>query len=441
LAPRKYPLTAESIDRDAADEADWEAARRALARNWLNVEPSSVRYTDLLKGLAECHRRFGSDKFELRYNLRPPKNRVEEWTRDCFQGVLSEAELAARLKADAERPIDLEMLTSFHDAYDRQVVHYSAVLQKAVVTPSEAVALDWKVREQEIDAHIVALDGRLPLWRENLETAFDFLDELRVASRAGLVRLGEFEATSAHWLSALVFRRMTEAWRSCKDISERSHRSRRYLYAARTIDLFQKHWSARFPTPQSLSERLREEFILARTALNSRASVASTTPTEVSDASAAAQVANNLVDNESRELVLLGEMYALVGRAGHIYRLTPNSDWGIDGEIEFKDSEGHASGRRVYVQLKSGDSHLVRRARDGEEVHSVKNLRHLQYWAQQAYPVFLVIRQSNGLIRWMDVSAYLKLNGQSNRKIIFRGELLTVNAVKALADISLAPPS
>ena len=29
-------------------------------------------------------------------------------------------------------------------------------------------------------------------------------------------------------------------------------------------------------------------------------------------------------------------------------------DHGIDGEVEFKDNDGNASGKKIYVQLKSG---------------------------------------------------------------------------------------
>ena len=33
-------------------------------------------------------------------------------------------------------------------------------------------------------------------------------------------------------------------------------------------------------------------------------------------------------------------------------------DFGIDGEVEFKDNDGKASGKRIYIQLKSGNSYL-----------------------------------------------------------------------------------
>ena len=236
-----------------------------------------------------------------------------------------------------------------------------------------------------------------------------------------------------------MFSRITEAWRSCKEISHRSHRDPRYLYAARAIDLFAQQWLPKFPSPQSISERLREEFILARAALKRIAQPVADNPATALEISADAPDGEQSIDNESRELILIGEITSLVGKAGHIYRDTSRSDWGIDGEIEFKDSTGQASGQRVYVQLKSGDSHLARRARDGEDVFTVKNLRHLEYWGQQAYPVMLVIRQSNGLIRWMDVSAYLKRTGGANRQIVFRGELLTVDSIQELAVKSIRP--
>ena len=411
------------------NENDRDAARRGLARNWPDLEPSGPKYVGLHEALAKFHHLFGADSFELRYNLRPPKDRTEEWTKQFMHGQITVSELRARFKADAQRPIDLEMLTAFCDAYQDNLAHYSGVLQNAVPKPSEAGTSAWRAKEKAIDEHIAVLGGKLPLWRENLETVFEFLEELRITSGAGLIRLGEYEGTSAHWLAQLLFTRMTQAWRSCRDVSKRSHRDPRYTYAAKAIDLFSESWLASFPTPQSLSERLREEFILARAALMRNVVAAPAHPATASDPAAVSSSGERSIDNESRELMLIGDMFSLVGNAGHIFRPNANSDWGIDGEIEFKDA-GQASGRRLYVQLKSGDSHLVRRSGDGEEVFTAKNKRHMEYWVQQAYPVMLVIRQSSGLIRWMDVSAYLKEHGQTNRQIIFRGEPVTADTIQ-----------
>jgi hypothetical protein len=57
---------------------------------------------------------------------------------------------------------------------------------------------------------------------------------------------------------------------------------------------------------------------------------------------------------------------------------------------------------------KSGDSYLRLRQRDRAEVFQIKNARWAEYRQQQAYPVMLVVRTSDGVIRWMDVSAQLR---------------------------------
>ncbi|MHC4474520.1 MAG: DUF4365 domain-containing protein [Planctomycetota bacterium] len=139
------------------------------------------------------------------------------------------------------------------------------------------------------------------------------------------------------------------------------------------------------------------------------------------------------IDNESRELILMGHAYVIAGEAGQIYRQYTNSDHGIDGEIEFKDHQGNASGKRVYLQLKSGDSYLRKRKGDDAEVFTIKKPRWAKYWQQQAYPVMLVIRTSDGIIRWMDVSAYLKEHPKA-RQIVFEGEPFTAYNLRKLRD-------
>ena len=134
----------------------------------------------------------------------------------------------------------------------------------------------------------------------------------------------------------------------------------------------------------------------------------------------------------SRELLAVHHTGFIVAEAGQIYRGYTNSDHGIDGEIEFKDDQGRASGKRLYVQLKSGDSYLKKR-QGGAEVFQIKNPRWADYWQQQAYAVMLVIRTSNGEIRWMNVSAYLKresASGKTVRHIVFEGERFDAMSVR-----------
>jgi hypothetical protein len=146
------------------------------------------------------------------------------------------------------------------------------------------------------------------------------------------------------------------------------------------------------------------------------------------------------IDNESRELILVGHAFAIAGEAGQIHRGYTNSDHGIDGEIEFKDDDNRATGRRLYLQLKSGDSYLHKR-KDGTEVFQIKEPRWADYWQQQAYPVMLVVRTSDGTIRWMDVSAYLKNKSGPGKKrvtqIVFEGEPFTALGVRKIREAVL----
>jgi len=412
------------------DDTDRDAARRALARNAPGLEKSDpAKYASFIELLADLHRGWGTEKFELHYNLRPPRDRTEDWQQQLMQGKISLEQFGALLKADAERPIDMDMLKAHHDAHMNRLTHYSAILQLAVIYPSERGTSVRREKEKEIDKHIESLNEKMPLWKENLLTVSDFLEEQRIISGIGLVTLGEFEATFAHWLAELAFTRATEAWRSCKEIAERSHHDPRYSYSAEAIDLFAQVHLPKLPSPQGLSERMRAEFILARNALGKQQPQNPTPVVSPADSSSTAQ---QVIDNQSRELALIGEITATVGKAGHIYRQL-DMDWGIDGEIEFKDVGAQPTGRKVYVQLKSGDSYLTKRARDGAEIFNAKKRRLLEYWAVQAFPVMLVIRETSGRMRWMDIREYLKANGLDSLQIVFQGVEVTIASIQALA--------
>ncbi|MCP5104203.1 MAG: DUF4365 domain-containing protein [bacterium] len=140
------------------------------------------------------------------------------------------------------------------------------------------------------------------------------------------------------------------------------------------------------------------------------------------------------LDNESKELILEGQAKAIAGEAGQIYRDVSRSDHGIDAEIEFRNDKGEASGKRVYLQLKSGDSYLYKRKKDGKEIFTIKKKRHAEYWVSQAaeYPVMLVIRNSEGEIRWMNVTDYLKRNGPRMKQVEFDGEPFTADSLRRL---------
>jgi hypothetical protein len=83
------------------------------------------------------------------------------------------------------------------------------------------------------------------------------------------------------------------------------------------------------------------------------------------------------LDTQALEQILTGHMQAICGEANQIFRELTKFDHGIDGEVEFKDNTGKASGTKIYVQLKSGGSYLRRRKLDNKEIFDVKDPRHL----------------------------------------------------------------
>jgi WD40 repeat protein/RNase P subunit RPR2 len=159
------------------------------------------------------------------------------------------------------------------------------------------------------------------------------------------------------------------------------------------------------------------------------------------------ETANRERDSQSLEQILIGHMMAVAGEANQIFRSATTFDYGIDGEVEFRDNDGKASGKKIYVQLKSGNSYLRTRWADGREVFVVKDDRHLEYWINQQVDVYLVIRQTDEVsgqqvIRWMNVTRYLKTRrDKTSRQIIFDGEKLDMEAVWKVRDrfFPLAP--
>ena len=140
------------------------------------------------------------------------------------------------------------------------------------------------------------------------------------------------------------------------------------------------------------------------------------------------------LSNQSKERALVGEVISTVALADQISREHSVSDHGIDMEIEFVDDAQEATNRKVYLQLKSGDSYLRERKSDGAEIFTIKDERHVRYWMASAFPVLLVIRNSEGEVRWMEVRDWLKRESENGKKpvkqIVFEGERFDVMSVR-----------
>ncbi len=67
------------------------------------------------------------------------------------------------------------------------------------------------------------------------------------------------------------------------------------------------------------------------------------------------ETATRELDTQSLEQILIGHMMAIAGEANQIFRRVTMFDHGIDGEAEFKDNDGKASGRRWNEHQRCAD--------------------------------------------------------------------------------------
>lgn len=74
----------------------------------------------------------------------------------------------------------------------------------------------------------------------------------------------------------------------------------------------------------------------------------------------------------------------------------------------------------------------------------IKSSRHADYWADQRFPVMLVIRDSDGAIEWMEIGELLRRQRATGtwpaREIAFKGERFDVMSVRRWRDRVLGSP-
>src|SRR5882724_5973761 len=68
-----------------------------------------------------------------------------------------------------------------------------------------------------------------------------------------------------------------------------------------------------------------------------------------------------------------------------IFRETPSSDVGLDGEIEIREDDTTSHGRIIGVQIKCGPSFLKERTATGYIYRG--SLKHLRYWSEHTLSI------------------------------------------------------
>ena len=86
------------------------------------------------------------------------------------------------------------------------------------------------------------------------------------------------------------------------------------------------------------------------------------------------------------------EVAARISSCDHkCHEIPQTEDEGIDMVLEFTEPGGSGSGQKLFLQLKSGNSHLTKRKSDGAEIFQIKKAAWVDYWCKQTGPVMLVI--------------------------------------------------
>lgn len=100
---------------------------------------------------------------------------------------------------------------------------------------------------------------------------------------------------------------------------------------------------------------------------------------------------------------------------GLIWRETPTGDVGVDGQVEYVDDEGQATGRLLSVQVKSGPSYFTHEQEEAFLFYP--EARHRIYWEQHPLPVLLVLHNpKTSKSYWADIRQQLR--GESAQKAL-----------------------
>lgn len=192
---------------------------------------------------------------------------------DQAEGRITSDQVRERLKADAERPIDADMLCAHYDAHQQRLLAYSAMLQTIIeIATDQRDPNAWRRREGEVDEHVARMTDKLPLWQKQVATVSGFLLELRADSGQGPVRLGENSHATAHLLAGYVTDSAAQAWQGCKEIAQQSRTDPTNPYATSASKVFFDSHFKSLPKPNDLMALLHLEQAAAMKALKNRQS-------------------------------------------------------------------------------------------------------------------------------------------------------------------------
>ncbi len=119
-----------------------------------------------------------------------------------------------------------------------------------------------------------------------------------------------------------------------------------------------------------------------------------------------------------KEQIGIYKIALILAELNLIFRLTPNSDVGIDGQIEYVNNAGEATGKIIAVQIKSGDSYLNESNAETDNWTFYPKDKHKNYWQNYPIPVILLVYSpTSDNVYFIDARHHLKVYGMINFKI------------------------
>lgn len=129
-----------------------------------------------------------------------------------------------------------------------------------------------------------------------------------------------------------------------------------------------------------------------------------------------------------------------LGGLGFLFSQRINADYGVDGLLEIVSPDGHATGKLLGVQVKTGDSFFKGGVAGGGVVYVAKST--MRYWREYSVPVILVLCDEKGeRALWVRVDrGQFQETGKRFRIRVPGGQKYNVSAISALSELAPEAP-
>ena len=237
------------------------AARDLVAARYPDLRPGTPEHAERVSAHADFYERCGKDRAEFLLGVRPPRDRYEQWQADEWAGRITSDEHRLLWEADAERPVDAEMLArfdaAFRDRLERHIDAMRAVLGAATagtyLAPEEYEAV-----RQRVTGFLDAAREKLPLATKQVLAVTAFLERVRVKRRLGRAVIDDYSALSAYWLFDAISRLAADGWAACRSDHP----------FGEDLPQFFGEFVRRLPIPLTMSQLMQEEYLHAEDELS-----------------------------------------------------------------------------------------------------------------------------------------------------------------------------